>query len=109
MVRIGTVQAIPAVLESLGADPAEVLAEAGFDLALFDSPDNRIAFAARTRLVNHCAASTGCRHFGLLIGQPIGLDSLGLLGLLVKYSPDVRTALSSLVRHQHLHVRGATT
>jgi AraC-like DNA-binding protein len=109
MVRIGTVQAIPAVLESLGADPAEVLAEAGFDLALFDNPDNRIAFAARTRLVNHCAASTGCRHFGLLIGQPIGLDSLGLLGLLVKYSPDVRTALSSLVRHQHLHVRGATT
>jgi hypothetical protein len=34
MIRIGTGQAIPAVIASLGADPAEVLAEAGFDLAL---------------------------------------------------------------------------
>jgi AraC-like DNA-binding protein len=31
------------------------------------------------------------------------------MGLLVKYSPDVGTALRSLVRYMHLHVRGATT
>ena len=109
MVRIGTALAIPEVLESLGADPAEVLAKAGFDLTLFDDPDNLISFAARTRLVNHCVARTGFQHFGLLIGQQIGLDSLGLVGLLVKYSPDVGTALRSLVRFLHLHVRGATT
>ncbi len=35
--------------------------------------------------------------------------SLGLVGLLVKYSPDVGTALRSLVRYLHLHVRGAAT
>jgi AraC-like DNA-binding protein len=51
---------------------------------------------------------TGCRHLGLLIGQQGGLHSLGLVGLLVKYSPDVGTALRSLVRYSHLHVRGAT-
>jgi AraC-like DNA-binding protein len=109
MVRIGTAMAIPALLASLGADPAEVLAEAGFDLAMFGDPDNLISFAARTRLVNHCASRTGCRHFGLLIGQQIRLDSFGLVGLLVKYSPDVGSALRSLVRYLHLHVRGATT
>ena len=109
MVRVGTTMAIPAVLENLGANPAEVLAEAGFDLALFDDPDNLISFAARSRLANHCVARTGCRHFGLLVGQQIGLHSLGLVGLLVKYSPDVGTALRSLVRYMHLHVRGATT
>jgi AraC-like DNA-binding protein len=109
MVRIGSVMAIPAVLESLGADPAEVLAEAGFDPAMFDDPDNLISFAARTRLVNLCAARTGCRHFGLLLGQQIRLDSLGLVGLLVKYSPDVGTALRSLVHYLHLQVHGATT
>ena len=109
MVRVGTTMAIPAVLENLGANPAEVLAEAGFDLALFDDPDNLISFAARSRLANHCVARTGCRHFGLLVGQQISLDSLGLVGLLVKYSPDVETALRSLVRNFHLHVHGATT
>jgi AraC-like DNA-binding protein len=109
MVRVGTAMAIPAVLESLGANPAKVLAEAGFDPTLFDDPDNLISFAARTRLANHCVARTGCRHFGLLVGQQIGLHSLGLVGLLVKYSPDVGTALRSLVRYLHLHVHGATT
>jgi hypothetical protein len=32
--RIGDAAAVPAVLRSLGADPAEVVAEAGFDLEL---------------------------------------------------------------------------
>ena len=42
-VRIGTLMALPAVLRSLGANPVEVLAEAGYDLTLFDDPDNRIS------------------------------------------------------------------
>jgi AraC-like DNA-binding protein len=106
-VRIGATLAIPAVLRDLGADPALVLAEAGVDLKLFDDPDNRIPFAARSHLVAHCAARTGCPHFGLLVGQHGGLHSLGLVGLLVKYSPDVGSALRSLARYFHLHVRGA--
>lgn len=108
-VRIGGSLAIPAVLTSLGADPAEVLAKAGFDLALFDDPDNPITYAARSRLIAHCVSRTGCPHFGLLVGQQNGLHSLGLLGMLMKYSPDVGTALRGMVRYQDLHVRGATT
>jgi len=107
--RIGATLALPAVLRSLGADPAEVLAEAGFDLALFDDPDNEISFAARSHLIAHCVARTGCRHLGLLVGQQGGLQSLGLLGLLVKYSPDAGTALRSLVRYMRHQVRGAAT
>jgi AraC-like DNA-binding protein len=107
--RIGATLALPAVLRKLGADPSEVLAEAGFDLAIFDDPDNQVSFAARNRLLAHCVARTGCRHLGLLVGQLGGVHSLGLMGLLVKYSPDTGTALQSLVRHSHLHVRGAST
>jgi AraC-like DNA-binding protein len=108
-VRIGATLALPAVLRSLGADPAEVLAEAGFDLSLFDDPDNQVSYASRNRLMRHCADRTRCPHFGLLVGQLGGLQSLGLVGLLVKHSPDVGTALRRLVRHAHLHVRGAVT
>ncbi len=84
-----------------------MLAEAGFDQALFNDPGNQISYRARGRLLEHCARATGCPHFGLLVGERAGLDSLGLVGLLVKYSPDVGTALSHLVRYFHLHARGA--
>jgi AraC-like DNA-binding protein len=100
---------VPEVLRSLGADPEKVLAEIGVDLKLFDNPDNRISYPARGRLMAHCAKRTACPHFGLLVGQRAGLLSLGLVGLLAKYSPDVGTALDSLVRYLHLHVRGAVT
>ncbi len=101
--------AIPAVLRSLGADPAALLAEAGLDPHLFDEPDNLMSLAARGRLFAHCVSRTGCRHFGLLVGQAADLHSLGLVGLLAKFSPDVATALRSLTRHFHLHMQGAAT
>ena len=106
-VRIGSVLAVPALLRSLGADPAEVLAEAGIDPSLFDDPDNFISHEARGRLLSRCVSRTRCPHFGLLVGQRADLRSLGLVGLLVRHSPDVETALRNLIRYAHLFVRGA--
>ena len=108
-VRIGGSFALPAVLRKLGADPDTLLDEAGIHPRLFDDADNRIAFAARGRLLDHRAARTGCPHFGLLVGESGDLHDLGLVGLFVKYSPDVATALRSLARYLHLHIRGAAT
>jgi AraC-like DNA-binding protein len=107
MLRIGATIGLPAVLQGLGANPAQLLAEVGLEISLFDNPDNLLSFSARGRLLEHCAASTGCQHLGLLVGQRAGLQSLGLVGSLVKYSPDIGTALRSLVRFFHLHTRGA--
>ena len=107
MLRVGTAMALPEVLRRLGANPRDVLSEAGFDVGLFDDPDNLITFKARGRLIAHCVARSGCQHFGLLVGQPGGLHSLGLMGLLAKYSADVGTSLNNLVRYFHLHLRGA--
>jgi AraC-like DNA-binding protein len=106
-VRIGPICAVPAVLQSLGQDPAVVLGEIGIDPRLFDDPDNLISYAVRGRILGHCAAKTGCRHFGLLIGARGGLQGFGIVGLLAKYSTDVATALQRLVGFLHLHVRGA--
>jgi AraC-like DNA-binding protein len=106
-VRLGaTVGLIPA-LQSLGADPAQLLAEAGADITLFDNRENWVSYRARNHWVAHCVERTGCRHLGLLIGQRNNLRSLGLIGLLVKYSPDVESALRSLVSYFHLHAQGA--
>ena len=60
------------------------------------------------KIVAHCAARTGCAHFGLLVGQHDGLHSFGLVGLLVRYAHDVREALNSFIRYFHLHAQGAS-
>ena len=101
--------AIPEVLRSLGADLADVCAAAGIDVELFDDPHNLISYRTASHLFRVCVERTGCPHFGLLHGQKGGLNFLGLVGLLVRYSPDVESALRSLVRYLHLHIRGAVT
>lgn len=108
MVRLGSFAALPDVLRELGFDPAAVLSGTGIDLRLFDSPENRVSITARSDLLQHCAEVTRCGHFGLLVGQRNGLSGLGLVGLLARYSEDVHTALSNLIRYFHLHVRGAS-
>ena len=107
--RVGAFSRIPEVLRSLGADPANVCAAAGFDFTLFDDPTNLVTYRAASHLFRVCTERTGCPHFGLLQGQKSGLESLGFVGLLVKYAPDVGTALRNLVRYMHLHIRGAVT
>ena len=98
VVRIAATVSIPEVLRSLGADPEEVLGEMGYDLTIFNDPEYRISYAIRNRILQHCATRTDCPHFGLLIGQHNGLHTFGLVGLLVKYAPDVGTALRNFVR-----------
>jgi len=106
-VRVGGSAGIPEVLRSLGVDPAALLAEAGLDPALFDDANNVVSYVRRGRLFRLCVQRTGCRHFGLLVGARGGLHSLGLVGLLAKYAPDVKAALRGIERHMFLHVRGA--
>lgn len=106
-VRIGPIQPLPAVLRNLGVDPAEILAEAGMDPLVFENPDNIIPFESRTRLLNLCADKTGCAHFGLLLGERCSLESFGLVGYLALHSPDVESALRSLLRYFHLHAQGS--
>lgn len=108
-VRVGGAQAITGVLRTLGVDPFEVLNEAGIDPSLFDDADNVIPYRARGRLMARGVARTGCQYFGLLVGQRMNLPSLGLVGLLMRSSPDVGTALQSLTRSLHVHSRGAVT
>jgi len=106
---VGAFAQMPEVLRDLGADPADVYAAAGFDRGLFDDPARVVTFRAASHLFRVGMERTGCPHFGLLLGQKGGLHNLGLVGLLAKYSPDVGTALRSLVRYLYLHIRGAVT
>lgn len=107
MLRVSILTEVPPLLRELGHDPGQVLAEAGLDPALLNHPDNTIPFHAVGALIENCVMLTGCDHFGLLLGQRGGAETLGLVGLVARNSPDVGTALRALIKYLHHHDRGA--
>ena len=106
-VRIGPILTIPAVLIARRVKPEAAFARAGVDLKLFRNPDNRLSLEAVGRLLESCATLTGCEHFGLLVGERFDLNGLGPIGELMRNSATVGDALRVLLRHLHLHDRGA--
>ena len=106
-VRIGPILAIPAVLIARKVKPEAAFARAGVDLQLFQNPDNRLSLEAVGRLLESCATLTDCDHFGLLVGERFDLNGLGPIGELMRNSATVGDALRVLLRHLHLHDRGA--
>jgi AraC-like DNA-binding protein len=97
-----------ALVAERGGNPERLIASCGLDQGVLDEPDNIIPFSLGARLLHLAAMETNCPHFGLLLGQRQDLALLGTVGFLVRYSPDVRTALQDLIRYMHLHVRGAS-
>ena len=106
-VRVGPIGAIPVLLRTHAQEtPEQILAEVEIDLSLFEDPDNTISYVRVGQLLNLCSKRTGIPHFGLLVGQQAGPDSLGQLGMLAVYSPDAETALRSMILHLCIHDRG---
>ena len=106
-VRIGPILAIPTVLTELGVAPEVAFRSAGLDLNRFADPDHREPLEVIGRLLDICVELTGCRNFGLLVGERFNLEGLGPIGELMRYSADVDEALHGLLQHLHLHDRGA--
>jgi AraC-like DNA-binding protein len=106
-IRIGPILAIPAVLAARGVKPEHAFSRAGVDLRLFRDPDSRVSLEAIGRLLEACAKLTDCDYFGLLVGERFNLNGLGPIGELMRHSTTVADALRILLRHLHLHDRGA--
>ena len=106
IVRVAALRAVPSLLRERGIEPADVLASIGLDPGTLDDVDNRIPYTTAGQLLQRCIETTGCIHFGLLVGQQANISSLGLLGELMRRSPSVRAALRSLILHIHLQTRG---
>ena len=107
-VRVGPVAAIPDLLRKYSREPIEqIFRDVGLDLALFDNPENSISFIKVGQLLKQCAKSTGIPHFGLLVGQHAGPDSLGRLSEFAIHSPDAGSALRNMILHLSIHDRGS--
>lgn len=95
-IRAGPIVVVPDLLRGFGVDPAPVVEAAGLAPAMLEDTETAVPFVAVGRLLALCAERTGCAHFGLLTGQRAGLSALGVLGLVMQNSVDVRTALQTL-------------
>jgi len=105
--RVGVLSEVPRVLKTLGTDPEAVFAEAGLDLRVLEDPDNDISFIAMGRLLQACVGATQCEHFGLLAGQGLTLQSLGIVGQLMQTAPTLEFALWDLALSQARNADGA--
>ena len=106
-VRVQPIMHIARTISELGADPAQVFADAGIPADLFAKPENTISFQALEDLLERCVAATGCQHFGLLLGAGAIGNSFGVLGEIMQHCADVGTAIAHFQQYFHLHDRGA--
>lgn len=107
MMRVSILTEVPPLLREMGHDPERLLGELGLDAVLLADPENILPFRVVGNLLGHCVMRTGCAHFGLLLGQRGGTATLGKVGLLVRSSSDVGSALRNLISHLHHHDQGA--
>src|SRR5215204_1528681 len=106
-IHLGVASGSWTVLRDLGADPEQVIEDGGHDPRIFDGPENFLSHAALGRLYQHCAERTNCPHFGLLVGEKASVSSLGLVGMLMKFSDTLDEALRVLEAHLKIINRGA--
>jgi AraC-like DNA-binding protein len=105
--HLTAVSSIPAVLERLGVPSGPLLQQLHLHPDDFSDPERSATFEELDRLPGACVRRTGCRHFGLLVGQSIGLESLGIAGRLARNAASVARALADLEDFFILHDSGA--
>jgi AraC-like DNA-binding protein len=103
--RLGSLQALPEVLQRFAVDLPQVLQRAGLAEDLFADPERRIAAEPLGRLFKASTELTGCEHLGLLLGARFSLEDFVELGGLLRNCATVGDALQALLLHLHAHDR----
>lgn len=103
--RAGPLLHVPALLKTMGVDPAPVLQAAGLARDALSDPERVVPLRKAVRLMIAAAARTGRPHFGLLAGQHASLEQYGLVGLRMMNAASVGMAWRGLVRTLQLNDR----
>jgi AraC-like DNA-binding protein len=106
-IHLSVAKELYGVLQDVGADPEAIIAEADLDPRLFVSARNLLSITVLGNFLHLCAERTNCPHIGLLVGQRATLNSLRLVGSLMKVSETLGDALRALEAHLKAQYRGA--
>ena len=105
--RVGALVEVPFILRELGQDPAQIFAAAEIKGEDLKDPESWLSFEEVGKLFRACVDTTGCQHFGLLVGQRASTSSLGLVGRLMRNAPTFKQAALDLCFNQPRYVRGS--
>ncbi len=106
--RVGLLSGLPTLVSDYGVSPDALAAKAGVRLEDLLDQDASIPFPAMGRLFAAARDLTQREDIGLLLGHRTDtLESLGLVGRLMRHAPSLGAALEDLATHQQRYVTGA--
>jgi AraC-like DNA-binding protein len=107
VLRQAAIKGVPELLSELGVAPMPLLEKYGISLSAVDNPDSFFSYSRWAAMLNEAALATNCPHFGLLVSKSHTMSTLGMLGLAMQQSPDVKAALKTFERYFYLHTDAA--
>lgn len=102
-VRAGTIRVVGELIRTLGGDPDAAFRSANIDQRLLADPDNVLPIAVRGELMARAAQETQCEHFGLLLGDRLGIDEFGAPEEVMPKLSTVGSALEAFAASWLLH------
>src|SRR5690606_25481328 len=93
MIRSAGLHGFRALVTELGGDADDIAARAGLPVAALETSDALVPDAAVATALETAASELGCPDFGLRMARRQDLNLLGPLGLAVKHSESLGTAL----------------
>ncbi|GAA6151230.1 AraC family transcriptional regulator [Pseudoteredinibacter isoporae] len=94
------------LIERYGIDAQTLLSECGLDIEQLRSQQGQIFSTQLNRLLTLSAERCGDPCFGLKLAKQQSYHTLGLIGVLMETSPDVRSAVLNGIHFFQLHAEG---
>src|SRR5262249_49186844 len=98
LTRAGVVLPIAAALQRVGANVERLLVRAGLPAWTLTDPEALIPTSSAARLIAPAGRAQGIDNLGLLAGQDVPIDALGIYGALIRRSRTLGEALEESVR-----------
>ncbi len=103
-IRLGALQGLLPLIESIGEDASKVLAPLGLSVDDFAMPDKFIPYTSHEAILENSAALYNVPDFGLRLANAQGLAMLGPVGLMIMHSESVLEAAFRARNYMSLHV-----
>ena len=102
MIRSAALTGYASLARTLGLHPEQLADSVGLPISALQSPDLNVPIAQVTRLLELSAAAS-VEDFGLRLAQTREISNLGLLPVVAREAPTMRTGLVALARYARLH------
>lgn len=106
MVRATSLKGYPALMRSLGVEPAALLRRHGITAKQLNDEDALVSLRDAIELLEASAAAAHCDDLGLRMTQAQDIGILGPLAVAMQNSPTVADALQCASRHLYVHSPG---